>query len=1005
MVFKQIKYVALVAILASFFCTPAFTQVGAYFGQNKVQYKNFEWKVFRTDHFDVHYYPEEEQAAHDAARMVERGYDYLSEVLDHRIKKRIPLILYASLNDFQQTNVIGGLLGQGTRGVTEGLQNRVILPITGSYREFHHVLVHELVHAFQFDMMLHSKDIEQNNRFNPPLWFVEGMAEYLSNGMDNTTRMWVRDGLTHGHLLSVEQLNNAFDIRVYRLGQSLWHYIGETHGKEIVGKIFKSAVRSGSMEVALTKHLGIKLKQLTENWHAYARDMAIPKDSTLQQPEDIAEKLTRQQSFYHRMNIAPSVSPDGKHIVFVANRNLNDEIYLLSETEDGEYKSQHLVQGGGGKQFETLRFFDTTIGWSRDGQLITFVSKSGKNDVIYVMDPHQKKLVKKLLFKDLNGLTSPTFSPEGDKLAFVGISGGISDLYIVDIETEALTQLTDDKYTVLHPNWSPDGRSIVFSSDRGAGTDKHKLLFGDYDLAVFNLETKSIETITHLHGTVINPQWSPDGREVAFISDHHGIPNIYRMSLASKNITRVTALQSGISGITESTPAFSWSGDGNVMVFSSFYKNSWHLYKLDAEKLQKPEEASPVLAHLADGEAPGMESPDAPLAAIATNGATAGVAYPETAETEVGWLPGLSDPNNFYDDYELEPSDSIEQRKYSKKMRLNGVALGGGYSSFFGVTGGAAFVFSDMLGDRNLFFSTGLRFNNPLHSDLSATYFDQGGRLNWGFQAFQSNIEYLNFGSINQLGFIRNTYRGFNGLVAYPFNRFARVELSAGVTWVDQDQVFETFRSSGIDRETFDISTFNFGQVGAALVFDNTTYGLIGPMAGSRSRFSVEQIAGDFDFTFASVDYRRYFRISSRSALAWRFLGAGSFGQDKQVYGIGGPYTYRGADFNELFGSKFFVNNLEYRFPMLPFLPPQYDMLLGVAFLDAAAAWDVPGVDNSFRPFDTTNGLRLDDLNAALGVGARLNLGYFLLGFDVAWPTDLGGFDRAVKRFSIGTFF
>lgn len=91
------------------------SQTGNYFGQNKVLYKEFDWAVFRTEHFDVHYYPEEGKAAQDAARMAERGYDYWSEVLHHEIKERIPLILYASLNDFQQTNVVDGILDQGTR--------------------------------------------------------------------------------------------------------------------------------------------------------------------------------------------------------------------------------------------------------------------------------------------------------------------------------------------------------------------------------------------------------------------------------------------------------------------------------------------------------------------------------------------------------------------------------------------------------------------------------------------------------------------------------------------------------------------------------------------------------------------------------------------------------------------------------------------------------------------------------------------------------------------------
>jgi len=111
---------------------PAVSQTGYYFGQNKVQYKNFKWAVFRTEHFDVHYYAEEKQAAEDAARMAERGYDYLSEVLNHRIEERIPIILYSSINDFQQTNTVSGMIGEGTRGVSHHRLLPGIQPCAGA---------------------------------------------------------------------------------------------------------------------------------------------------------------------------------------------------------------------------------------------------------------------------------------------------------------------------------------------------------------------------------------------------------------------------------------------------------------------------------------------------------------------------------------------------------------------------------------------------------------------------------------------------------------------------------------------------------------------------------------------------------------------------------------------------------------------------------------------------------------------------------------------------------
>lgn len=969
------------------------TQPGYQYGQNKVQYKNFKWQVLRTEHFEVHYYPEAAEAAQDAARMAERGYAYLSDVLEHQIKSRIPLVLYASLNDFQQTNVVDGLIGDGTRGVTESLKNRVVLPITGSYREFNHVLVHELVHAFQFDMI---KSIDNGGlgSFNPPLWFVEGMAEYLSIGMDNVTRMWVRDGLFYDDLLKIEQLNNTFDIRVYRLGESLWNYVGETHGKQKVGAIFKAAVRLNDIEKAFKEQIGLDFKSLTLTWHDFARKQVLPADSTLPAPAAIALQLSKREGYYHRMNLVPAVSPDGRQVVYVANKNLADELYLLSENADGSFADRRLIKGGQNRDFETLRFFDTSISWSRDGERIAFVSKSNKDDAIYVMNPHTNAVSHRLVFAELNGLLSPSFSPEGDHLVFVGIRGGRSDLYLVNLGNGKLQRLTNDIYAEKHPQWSPDGSRIVFATDRGSDTQVENLLFGEYELALYALASGEIAVLTDLAGNAINPQWSPDGRAIAFVSDHQGIANVYRLDLASKEIVAVTTLRNGVAGITESTPAMSWSADGRVLVFSAFEKSGWHLYR--------------------------MKMPDAPaLAAVEPNAngtivSAAPAARADSVTTtvqasEAAWVPAIVDPNTFFMNYALADADSIERRSYNSMPKFTTAAIGASFGGFYGTVGGAQFLFSDVMNHHNLILAANLRSDLSL-TDVGVTYFNQARRLNWGFEAFQLNDAYGAFYTPTAAGFVTQTYRGFNAFTFFPFSRFARLELSAGVTLVDANLVVDQidFSRGGIRREELDLGNATFGQVGAAYVFDNTVYGPLGPFNGARSRFEVQRTTNDLKFTTLVGDYRRYFNVKQRSVVAARLLGGGSFDRDAQIFQIGGPYTFRGADYGELVGTKFVAANLEYRFPLFPFLPPAADFLSAATFADFAGAWglDVPGlVKESFQPFSTQGGFHLQDLRGALGVGARLNLGYFMLKYEVAWPTDLRAISKPRYMFSLGTDF
>src|SRR5829696_7616314 len=198
-----------------------------YFGRNKVQYERFDFKVLATDHFDIYYYPEEEAAVRLAARMAERWHARLTKLLNHELSGRQPLILYAAHPHFQQTNILGEI-GEGTGGVTESNRRRVILPFAGGLAETDHVLGHELVHAFQYDM---ASSVDINGRpVGPglqalPLWFIEGMAEYLSLGpIDSNTAMWVREAASRDAMPSIKKLDDP-NFFPYRYGHAFWAYV------------------------------------------------------------------------------------------------------------------------------------------------------------------------------------------------------------------------------------------------------------------------------------------------------------------------------------------------------------------------------------------------------------------------------------------------------------------------------------------------------------------------------------------------------------------------------------------------------------------------------------------------------------------------------------------------------------------------------------------------------------------------------------------------------------
>ena len=547
------------------------------FGQNKVQYEKFAWRVLETEHFQVHFYPAEEEAVKDAARMAERSYAKLSKILGHEIKNKVPLLLYASHTDFQQTNALQGLIDEGTGGVTEFLKRRVVLPFTGSYAELDHVLTHELVHAFQIDILMGSGRSPLSSRMNtPPLWIMEGMAEYLSIGkVDEHTSMWLRDAALEGYLISLEDLEYTGDIRVYRFGQAIFEFIDQQYGTQKIGELLKSFARRGSLDRAVQSTLGMTVGDLSKAWVAKIRKDNLPQIAEFEPAETYGLRLTNQEKDLSRLNLSPTVSPDGKLMAFLSDRSLYNDLYLASAI-DGKVQKK-LVEGERSGGFESLRFLQAAFAWSPNQKYLAFVAKVGGEDAVYLLNVDRKKVTAKLTF-GLDGIQSPSFSPDGKQVVFVGLEGGQSDLFITSLDGKEVRRLTQDRFTDRDPQWSPDGQTIAFTTDRGPRTNFRTLEFGDFRLGLYDLGTDQIRILPGQEGKNIDPQWSPDGTKLAFISDRTGISNIYIMDVATGESFQLTNVLTGVTGIVEASPAISWSRDGSRLVFSVVERGGWNIY-------------------------------------------------------------------------------------------------------------------------------------------------------------------------------------------------------------------------------------------------------------------------------------------------------------------------------------------------------------------------------------------------------------------------------------------
>ena len=446
----------------------------------------------------------------DAARMAERAYARLSKVFRHDWERRKPLILYASQSDFQQTNIFQFQISEGTAGITERLRDRIVLFFPSAYPEFEHTLTHELVHAFQIDIMRQGALSQGTNpfAFRPPLWFMEGMAEYLTTGeIDPLTAMWLRDGSLSGYLTTIDQLSRVGDIRVYRFGQALWYYIGTKYGDEKIGEIMQKAPLIGVRE-AFRASLNVDLDQLSDDWLNAVRLTYLPQVGQYRHAEELTARLTNHVREDASINLAPALSPNGRQVAFVSDRDYFNDIYIMDAETGG--KVDKLLKGERTASFESLRFLRVGLSFSPDGQHLAFSSKVGEQDAIYIMRVRDEDIVASLRF-GMEGIETPSWSPDGRRLVFTGLEGGVSDLFVIDRDGGGLERLTNDRFAQRDPVWSPDGSRIAFTTDFGAGTDFELLSYDDYQIGLYDVATREVTYVPDQAGRTSTRNGAPAG--------------------------------------------------------------------------------------------------------------------------------------------------------------------------------------------------------------------------------------------------------------------------------------------------------------------------------------------------------------------------------------------------------------------------------------------------------------------------------------------------------------
>lgn len=1012
-----------------------------YFGRNKPRYRSFNFEVIESEHFDLHHYLENKDVAYQFAQMSERWYDYHKDIFMEDIPGKNPLILYNNHAEFQQTNSISGNIGVGTGGVTEAFKNRVVMPLTYSNQSTNQVLGHELVHAFQFNSIIGGDSTNLRSLGNLPLWLVEGMAEYMTLGRkDPFTAMWMRDAVLHDNVPEIRQMANPRYFP-YRYGQAMWSFLTGVYGDGVMKPFFRSTAIYG-MDYAVDSLFNMSTESLSNMWvnslNTYYKPYVEGK------PDPVGKRLFDRENA-GRLNVSPSLSPNGRYVIFLSEKDLFSTDLYLADAHKGKIirKVTSLVKDS---DLDNLNYLESAGTWSPNGKKFAFVAfKKGEN-VLVIKEVESGKTLETISIGDLDALSSPTWSPDGRSIVVMSLVEGYPDLYQYEFRTKKVTRLTNDKYSEILPQFNADGTKLTFSYDKRSldtGWPQGQIT---YDIAEMNLASGEITIHPVFQGAEnINPVYDHEGN-ILFVSERDGYRNLYKYDLTTKEVTMMTDLATGISGISRYSPMISASQKRDKIIYTLYDNSGYVIYEGRASKMLN-QKVDPNYIDQSAGTLPLVDKN--PRKIVETN------------------LDGA------YDYALVDPSTMVE-KGYSPKFKLDYVGGGTGIGvsnnalgNQTGAQGGVDLLFSDMLGNNQLFSSLVLN-GDILDFGGQLAYLNRTNRIAWGigvshvplrtgYQDFTRENVNTNVGVINavvnNLNLIRVFDENISAFAHFPFSTTLRLEGGIGGNYRSfrQDQYKQYYQQVGnqyqyLGQERERISTgdelrlnqyYNIkkgfgGTANVALVGDNSYFGLTGPVAGGRFRIGVDQSIGNDNFTNITADLRKYWylkpvTLAARTTNYVRFENETNsvfpfyVGNMGFVRGYGSAFSNNavselGLDFGQLLGSKIAMGSLEAR---LPFTGPKQLALIGsrtflsdlVIFADAGVAFDNFSDVTDGKVFNTVvrddNGQVVTDGNgnplysnqtlkqeiaASLGVSLRVNLfGAMIIEPYFAWPLSDGG--------------
>lgn len=946
---KPLMLVLLVVLLAGSWM---FAQYSYYYGKNKVTKHSYDWKYIETDHYRIHYYTNDEKLVKKVARAAETAYTKISDYLNVRLEKKVPLIFYTTHIDFELNN-IAGYMPPSAVAFAESTQYRVVIQGEMSFDELDRTITHEMGHIFEYEVM------GNRARFiSPPLWLVEGFSEFMAETWDPFNSLAVRDRVLTGRIPLLNKNGELetpyYNSRLipYDFGHLIYEFLDQKYGRRGIKKLLYS-LKGGSLFRAqqnVMRVFDMSPKLFNHEFGKFLRSR-YKKFLGREDPEDYSYIIG--PDFPYAYSLSHQVSPSGEMLaVLTVNQKQGDIDIILVSMKDGKVIKN--ITPGFTSRYDVinLNFVPTdgiSISWNRKDNQLAFFARRAWDDYLVVVDVLSGKILEQIKIDTIQAPSSPVFHPGGQKIYFTGQEHTKSYIYAMNLQDKKVVKLTEGLLFIKSINLSPDGQRIVFSAST-PGTPYHKLYLGTID------KPGMAKKLTDGDYNDITPFFSEDGRYIYYSCDELESYNIYALDLEEQVRYRYSDVMTG------NFFPIPIPGEKGQVVMSSYYKGMFQLFKLD---VSTPREKTALKFAAVDTETLARQ------------------------ETEMKIDVNIKEQGKY------KPL----KRLFLQSLPPLAVSIGTDGSLW----GYSSVTMTDLLGDHNFTFYVSSFYG---YRSYHLMYLNQEKRLQlYGHLFSYSDVYY--FGTGGGLKYSRNVRKMYGGEIGvfYPFNREYRAEARLSLYRQEEnlDKIYLGHELPYGQYYNGTVLPLRLSLVGETTMFSN-----YGPNNGHTFNITFEKYiklgSGFMDTYTIEADLRKYIRLDNSTLLAFRLVGFHSGGDNPVMYWTGGNNSIRSIGFRSWSGTNMFVFNSEFRFALVHMAYTPIGIIgpvRGVLFFDMGGAWFK---GQKFRIFDEDE-FRLKNAIASYGFG----LEFFMFGYPMhvewVWRTDLRKRDYYGVNFWIGFDF